>query len=237
MSQSVGSESRSWWNHIVMSLLVRLLLLALCLSAIVAGDENEDYSSEETEPTDDEDSELTDRQPAIPAVVVTSMSLDDRIRGIMEHFKQEDPLGVPGVIIPDPFPVPDIEKDLSAAKIVLRDAQLWDTSKFRVDYIRTDLKDLGVWISITFPRLQMLGRYGMSSFFSTSTGDFNVTLINVRAEGFGRLTVDPDGILQATNVSLDLTFFDIKMKFENLGFMANIMQVSLLTSYPHHLDY
>merc|ERR1712071_430370 len=37
-------------------------------------------------------------------------------------------------------------------------------------------------------------------------------------------TVDPDGILRATNVSLDLTFFDIKMKFENLGFMANIMQ-------------
>lgn len=71
----------------------------------------------------------------------------------------------------------------------------------------------------------MLGRYGMSSWLTTSTGDFNITLINVNAQGFCGLTVNEDGILQATNISLDLGFYDIKMQFDNVGFLANILQV------------
>ena len=74
----------------------------------------------------------------------------------------------------------------------------------------------------------MLGRYGMSSWLTTSTGDFNITLIDVNAQGFCGLTVDPEGILQATNISLDMGFGDIKMQFDNLGFLANLLQVFLL---------
>lgn len=72
------------------------------------------------------------------------MSLDAKIRKIVDHFKQDDPLGIPGVPIPDPKAIPDIEKDVTGAKIILRDAQMYDMSKFRIDYVRTDLKDLKV---------------------------------------------------------------------------------------------
>jgi len=71
----------------------------------------------------------------------------------------------------------------------------------------------------------LLGRYSINSWLTTSTGNFNISLVDVNAKGFCGLTVDPEGILQATNISLDLGFYDIKMKFENLGFFANVLQV------------
>jgi len=224
----------------------RLCLVAVLCFSVVAGyyDAYEDeYSTEwtedmeeaepEIESSDLEDGDPEDVDPDAPQVTTTTqlppetlkeLSLDAKIRKIVDHFKQDDPLGIPGVPIPDPKAIPDIEKDVTGAKIILRDAQMYDMSKFRIDYVRTDLKDLKVWVSITFPRLRMLGRYGMSSWLTTSTGDFNITLINVNAQGFCGLTVNEDGILQATNISLDLGFYDIKMQFDNVGFLANILQ-------------
>ena len=72
------------------------------------------------------------------------LSIDEKIRRIVEHFKQDDPLGIPGVPIPDPKEIPDIEKDITGAKVILTDAKMHDMSKFRIDYVRTDLKDLKV---------------------------------------------------------------------------------------------
>jgi hypothetical protein len=87
-----------------------------------------------------------------------------------------------------------------------------------------------VWIGMTFDTLQVVGRYRMSSWFSTSSGDFNVTLIRVHAEGFAGLVVDSEGLMQATNITFDVGFKDITMKFENLGFFGSLFQVILLFS-------
>jgi len=80
---------------------------------------------------------------------------------------------------------------------------------------------------MTFDTLQVVGRYRMSSWFSTSSGDFNVTLIRVHAEGFAGLVVDSEGLMQATNITFDVGFKDITMKFENLGFFGSLFQVTL----------
>ena len=76
--------------------------------------------------------------------MVKELSIDAKIREILEHFKQDDPLGIPGVPIPDPKAIPDIEKEVSGAKVLLTEAMMHDQSKFRIDYVRTDLKDLKV---------------------------------------------------------------------------------------------
>jgi len=72
------------------------------------------------------------------------LSLDARIRQLLEHYKQDDPLGIPGVPIPDPMPIPDFEGDFPAAKIKFSEAELQQLSQFRINYVRTDLKDLKV---------------------------------------------------------------------------------------------
>ena len=66
----------------------------------------------------------------------------------------------------------------------------------------------------------------MSSWFSTSSGDFNVTLIKVQAQGFAGLVVDNEGLLQASNITFDVGFKDIAMKFDNLGFFGSLFQVN-----------
>jgi len=230
-------------NRAAKMMSIRLFLVAVLCLSMAAGyydAYDDDYASEEVGAdggdVGDEVQQLGDPEdigpdapqvtapPQLPAEPVKELSIDEKIRRIVEHFKQDDPLGIPGVPIPDPKEIPDIEKDITGAKVILTDAKMHDMSKFRIDYVRTDLKDLKVWISITFPRLRMLGRYGMSSWLTTSTGDFNITLIDVNAQGFCGLTVDPEGILQATNISLDMGFGDIKMQFDNLGFLANLLQ-------------
>ena len=89
---------------------------------------------------------------------------------------------------------------------------------------------------MTFDTLQVVGRYRMSSWFSTSSGDFNVTLIRVHAEGFAGLIVDSEGLMQASNITFDVGFKDITMKFENLGFFGSLFQVIPLF-FPQKIRY
>lgn len=65
----------------------------------------------------------------------------------------------------------------------------------------------------------------MSSWFSTSSGDFNVTLIKVNAEGYAGLVVDEEGLLQTSDITFGVGFKDITMKFDNLGFFGSLFQV------------
>jgi hypothetical protein len=65
----------------------------------------------------------------------------------------------------------------------------------------------------------------MSSWFTKSKGNFNVTISNVSAEAEVGFAVDEDGVLQVQEVKMDVKFGDIKMNFENLGFFGSIIQV------------
>lgn len=81
-------------------------------------------------------------------------------------------------------------------------------------------------MGLTFDTLEVIGQYRMGSWFSTSSGDFNVTLIKVQGEGFAEMMVDSEGSLQASNITFDIKFKDINMKFDNLGFFGTVFQVN-----------
>lgn len=73
-------------------------------------------------------------------------------------------------------------------------------------------------------KLQILGNYTLSTFFSRSRGPFNVTLVDVYVEGLAMLEVDRSGQLYTEDIKMDIKFKNIMMKFENLGFMGSIFQ-------------
>jgi Haemolymph juvenile hormone binding protein (JHBP) len=63
---------------------------------------------------------------------------------LIEHYKQEDPVGIPGLPVPDPMPVPEIKKSLSLATLTMKNVLAYGLSKFRIKHVKTDLKDLNV---------------------------------------------------------------------------------------------
>jgi hypothetical protein len=80
-------------------------------------------------------------------------------------------------------------------------------------------------VGLCIEKLEVLGNYTMSSWFSRSSGPFNVTLSNVYIEGLAKLEVERGGQLQAQNIDMDISFRDIAMNFENLGFLGSLFQV------------
>lgn len=70
----------------------------------------------------------------------------------------------------------------------------------------------------------MNGTYTLSSWFSRSQGPFTVKLSNVYVEGIAKLEVERDGRLQAQEMKMDITFQNIAMNFENLGFAGSLFQ-------------
>ena len=44
---------------------------------------------------------------------IAQKKLSDQVREILEHYKQEDPVGIPGAPIPDPMPIPDMRHSFS----------------------------------------------------------------------------------------------------------------------------
>jgi len=94
-----------------------------------------------------------------------------------------------------------------------------------------------VSVGLRIEKLEMLGNYTMSTWFSRSSGPFNVTLSNVYIEGLAKLEVERDGQLQAQNIDMDIIFQDIAMNFQNLGFLGSIFQVRTTTRSQRNADY
>lgn len=70
---------------------------------------------------------------------------------LLEHYKQEDPIGIPGVPIPDPMPVPDTKKSLTfGTNLEMTNSFAYGLSKFRLKYLKTDLKALMVSVQLIF---------------------------------------------------------------------------------------
>lgn len=66
----------------------------------------------------------------------------------MEHWKQPDPVGIPGAPIPDPMPIPDLRHAKSLATLVLKNATVRGLSQFRVDQLYSDLAVMQVTSSL-----------------------------------------------------------------------------------------
>jgi Haemolymph juvenile hormone binding protein (JHBP). len=77
----------------------------------------------------------------------------------------------------------------------------------------------------------------MSSWFSRSSGPFNVTLSNVYITGLAKLEVERGGQLQAQNIDMDIIFQDIALNFQNLGFLGSIFQVCTTARSQRNADF
>ncbi|XP_077289233.1 uncharacterized protein LOC143913375 [Arctopsyche grandis] len=150
--------------------------------------------------------------------------LANQILKILEHYKQEDPVGVPGAEIPDPMPIPKMKHSFPAATMTFNDVNVYGLSKFRIMYVKSEISAMEVNAALKIKNLQVIGNYTMSTWISRSQGPFVVNLTDVYVQGLANLAIERDGRLQAQDINMDITFSNIAMKFDNLGFMGSIFQ-------------
>ncbi|KOX74200.1 hypothetical protein WN51_13551 [Melipona quadrifasciata] len=157
-------------------------------------------------------------------ITLGEKQLEDHIRAILKHYQQEDPIGLPGLPIPDPMPVPDMKHSFSMYTMNFKKVNVYDLSKFRIVNMDSELALMQVSVTLNMKNLNIRGFYTLSSWLSRTAGNFTVKLSGVYVTGLGRLEVASDGKLQAQNIDLDLTFEKIDMDFKNLGFLGAVFQ-------------
>lgn len=70
--------------------------------------------------------------------------LSDQVRLILNHYKQEDPVGLPGAPVADPMPIPDMKHSFSYATMNFMSAHVHGLSRFRIRHIRSNLAAMQV---------------------------------------------------------------------------------------------
>ncbi|KAL1449080.1 hypothetical protein WDU94_000315 [Cyamophila willieti] len=162
----------------------------------------------------------------------TVSKLSDRVRSIIEHYQQEDPVGLPDTRIPDPLPVPDLQK----GGMSFDHMQVYGLSQFRIVKVHADVPAMEITMGFLITKLEILGNYTLRQFWSSSHGPFNVTLLNVYIEGKGALIVNRVGKLEAERVDMNARVENIKLDFENLGVLGAMVQGLLNTAGPFLFD-
>lgn len=72
--------------------------------------------------------------------------LADQIMTILEHYKQEDPVGIPGAKIPDPMPIPKMKHTFPVATMTFNNMNVNGLSKFRIVHIKSEISSMEVSI-------------------------------------------------------------------------------------------
>lgn len=66
--------------------------------------------------------------------------MSENILAILEHFKQPDPVGLPGADIPEPYPVPDMKQTISSfTTVYFKNTAVYGISKFRILYVNAEI--------------------------------------------------------------------------------------------------
>ena len=87
--------------------------------------------------------------PAIPADAspeqAKAIRASDKIRAILEHYKQPDPVGMPGVPIPDPMPIPDMKQNYAVGTTMnFKKTTVHGLSQFRIVSVHSHLDNMQV---------------------------------------------------------------------------------------------
>ena len=77
---------------------------------------------------------------------------------MLEHFKQEDPVGLPGADIPDPYPVPDMKQSLQLGTLYFKNTAVHGISKFRILYVNAEIGAMEVIFHASFSKPEVLVR-------------------------------------------------------------------------------
>ncbi|EDW04051.1 uncharacterized protein LOC6561705 [Drosophila grimshawi] len=155
-----------------------------------------------------------------------------QIEAVLEHYKQKDPVGLPGAHIPDPVDVPDTSNSLGMANLNMRKVKAYGLSKFRIASINADFKEMMVEAGITLDEMLVKGDYTLSSFFTKANGPFTVILKKVYVTASASLIVKRDGHLTTDRIKMDISFGEMAMDFQNLGFLGSVFQ-GLINSAPN----
>lgn len=75
---------------------------------------------------------------------VAETELSSQIIALLEHYKQKDPLGLPGAPVPDPFPVPFIKQSVGMGTLTMKNSSAYGLSKFRIKSVSVDVNELVV---------------------------------------------------------------------------------------------
>lgn len=161
-----------------------------------------------------DDSALKDEEKKLSEYVLT----------ILEHYKQNDPVGVPGVPIPDPMDIPPLAHSFSIGRMNFKNVKLHGLKKFRIDHVNADLAAMKVEAALKIDQLQVFGNYTLSTWLSSAKGPFTSNLTKVYVKAIATLEIQRNGQLEAADMNMDITFKDIKMDFKGLGFFASVMQ-------------
>lgn len=65
--------------------------------------------------------------------------MSEYILHILEHFKQRNPVGIPGAKVPDPYSVPDMKQSVSIGTIYFKNTAVYGISKFRILYVNAEI--------------------------------------------------------------------------------------------------
>lgn len=66
---------------------------------------------------------------------------------MLDHYKQKDPVGIPGAPVEDPMLAPDMAKSIGMANLNMKNVKAYGMSKFRVDNIDVDFKEMKVSVA------------------------------------------------------------------------------------------
>ncbi|CAH0562376.1 unnamed protein product [Brassicogethes aeneus] len=150
--------------------------------------------------------------------------ISQQILDILEHYKQKDPVGIPGAPIPDPLDVPPIQRSISFSTIKMMNMKMYGLKNFRISSVKANIAKMEVEAALDIDTLNVIGNYTLSTLFSSTKGPFTVKLSKVYVKATAKLEIDKDGHLEAQDMLMDMKFKDMSMDFKNLGSFASLLQ-------------
>ncbi|XP_044256889.1 uncharacterized protein LOC123006459 [Tribolium madens] len=167
-------------------------------------------------------SKVSDAQQQI--IQKHEQKISEQILQILEHYKKDDPVGIPGAPVPDPLLIPPLAHSFSLGKMNFENVKLYGLSKFRIHHIKADITVMKVEAALTIKTLDVKGNYTLRTFMSSAKGPFTVKLTDVYVKTIAALEITRSGQLEAQDMDMDITFKGIAMDFKGLGFFANMFQ-------------
>ncbi|XP_073994699.1 uncharacterized protein isoform X2 [Rhodnius prolixus] len=158
--------------------------------------------------------------------------LSEQIRAIISHYQKYGEVTVPHADIPDPMDVPNVRRSFGGSPTTFTDMKMYGLSNFTIAHVNTDLNKMQVYVLVVMKQLTIIGNYSIRSWFTRASGPFNVTLLDVETSGAAELQKSENGILQATESEMDMTFRDAIVDFKNLGMVGSLLQGVLATAAP-----
>lgn len=165
--------------------------------------------------------------------------LSEQIGALLEHYKQMDPLGIPGAPIPDPFQIPNTKQNMLGQTLELTNSSAYGISKFRLKNIRLNVEAMTVcpsWAldqhfplnifwnflkveaAVELDLIALKGNYTLKQLFGGSVrGPFTIVVKSILALGNASVAVNRDGQIRTEDIDIDIKIESLKADFKNMG--------------------